>query len=107
MIRYGAMIKIKAGNFEKYRSFHSAVWPEVLDMIKQCHIRNYSIFHKNGFMFSYFEYDGDDFIADMAKMAADAKTQEWWDVVKPLMEPLGSCKEGEFWAEMTEVFHLD
>ena len=54
-----------------------------------------------------FEYDGDDFEADMDKMAADPATQRWWDVVKPLMQPLEDRAEGDFWSDMTEIYHLD
>jgi L-rhamnose mutarotase len=43
----------------------------------------------------------------MAKMAAHPKTQEWWDVQMPLQRPLPSRKEGEWWADMEEVFHQD
>ena len=43
----------------------------------------------------------------MAKMAADPTTQKWWDIVKPLMQPLDDRKEGEFWSGMEEVYHLD
>ena len=107
MKRYGSMIKIKQDNFEKYQDLHSAVWPEVLATIKNCNIRNYSIYYKDGVMFSYFEYAGNDFNTDMGRMAADSKTQEWWSVVKPLMEPLETREAGDFWAEMEEVFHLD
>ena len=57
--------------------------------------------------FAYFEYEGEDFDADMAKMAADPATQRWWDVVKPLMQPLEDRAEGEFWSDMEEIYHLD
>ena len=43
----------------------------------------------------------------MAKMAADPVTQQWWDVMMPMQEPLPTRKEGEWWAEMEEVFHQD
>ena len=52
-------------------------------------------------------FDGEDFDADMAKMAADPATQAWWDVVKPLMQPLDDRKEGEFWSDMEEIYHHD
>ena len=42
----------------------------------------------------------------MEKMAADPTTQKWWDLVKPLMEPLPDKLEGEFWSDMEEVYHL-
>jgi len=101
------VIKLKPGSEETYRRYHAAVWPEVLDMIRECNISNYSIYCKDDFLFSYFEYHGDDLKADWAKMAAHAKTQEWWALMGPLQEPVASRKEGEWWAEMEEVFHLD
>jgi L-rhamnose mutarotase len=43
----------------------------------------------------------------MAKMAADPKTQEWWSIMEPMQNPVGTRKAGEWWADMEEVFHLD
>ena len=86
---------------------HEEVWPEVLDTIRHCNIRNYSIYLKHDLLFGYFEYHGSDFEADMAKMAADPKTQEWWKLVGPMQLPLESRAKGEWWASMEEVFHFD
>jgi len=105
--RYGLMIRVKPGCFEQYRRLHADVPAPVLETIRACHIRNYSIYHRDGVLFSYFEYHGEDFEADMAKMAADPATQRWWDVCKPLLEPLQTRAPGEFWADMEEVFHCD
>lgn len=107
MKRYGMTIRIKPGSEEAYRKHHATVWPEVLEMIRKCHLRNYSIFLKDDKLYSYFEYAGDDFETDMANMAAHAKTREWWAVMGPMQEPLETRKSGEWWAEMEEVFHLD
>ena len=73
----------------------------------QSNIRNYSIFHRGGQLFAYFEYVGDDFEGDMKKMADDAETQRWWDQMMPLQEPLADRAEGEWWSDMQEVFHTD
>ncbi|NJK96765.1 MAG: L-rhamnose mutarotase, partial [Bacteroidales bacterium] len=58
MKRYGQIIGVDPQQFEKYKAYHAAVWPEVLKMIELCNIRNYSIFHKDGLLFAYFEYIG-------------------------------------------------
>ena len=105
MQRYGMVIKVKPDKFQVYKQLHAQVWPDVLKMIKECNIRNYSIYHKDGYLFSYFEYVGGDFESDMAKMAADPTTQKWWDVCKPCQEPLETRAEGQWWASMEEVFH--
>lgn len=107
MQRYGSVIKTKPDRFEEYKKVHAKVWPDVLAIIKKCHIQNYSIYHKDGYLFSYFEYTGTDYETDMAFMAADPKTQEWWDYVKPMQQPLKTRAEGEWWAVMEEVFHSD
>jgi len=107
MKRYGSVIKIKPEKLEEYKELHANIWPDVAKMITECNITNYSIYHKDGFLFSYFEYAGKDFKSDMAKMAADPTTQKWWNICMPMQEPLETKKEGEWWAEMEEVFHHD
>jgi L-rhamnose mutarotase len=107
MQRFGTMIRLKPGSEESYKRYHAAVWPQVLSMIQECNIRNYSIYLKDGILFSYFEYHGSDIKRDWDKMAAHAKTQEWWAIMQPMQEPVPTRKEGEWWAEMEEVFHLD
>ena len=77
MKRYGAVIQVKPEAIEAYKTYHAQAWPEVLAMIRECNIRNYSIFWKDSLLFGYFEYHGTDYETDMARMAADPKTQEW------------------------------
>ncbi len=105
--RFGSVIKVKPEKLEQYKNLHAAVWPGVLEMISKCHIANYSIYYKDGFLFSYFEYTGNNYKRDMEKMAADPITKQWWDVCKPCQEPLTTRKDGEWWASMEEIFHYD
>lgn len=105
--RYGSVIKVKPEKLKEYKDLHVNPWPEINRMISSCNIRNYSIFYKDGYLFSYFEYTGEDFQADMAKMAADSLTQEWWKLTDPCQIPLETRKEGEWWASMEEFYHLD
>ncbi len=107
MTRFGMVIRLKPGCEQKYREYHAAVWPGVLDMIRACNIRNYSIYLKDGMLFSYFEYHGVNFAADMAKMTADPLTQQWWSIMNPMQDPIPTRKAGEWWAAMDEMFHED
>lgn len=107
MKRYGSVIKVSPGKLEEYKRLHANVWESVKKMIKECHLENYSIYYKDGYLFSYYEYTGTDYAADMAKMAADPETQRWWTFCEPCQVPLETRKPGEWWAEMEEVFHLD
>jgi len=110
--RYGMVIGVKPEKIDHYKKLHAAAWPGVLAKIKECHIRNYSIYLREVekgqyLLFSYFEYTGDDFAADMAKMAADPETQRWWKETDPCQSPIPTRGEKEFWSRMEEVFHLD
>jgi L-rhamnose mutarotase len=110
--RYGWVIGLKAEELEEYKRLHANVWPNVLRMIKACHIQNYSIYLRQlddgrYYLFSYLEYTGTDFASDMAQMAADPETQRWWAVCKPCQQPLANRQAGEWWADMEEVFHQD
>lgn len=109
MKRYGSVIGLKPEAIAEYKRLHAAVWPDVLAQIARSGIRNYTIFLREpeNLMFAYFEYHGTDYEADMARMAEDRKTQEWWDVCMPLQKPLGTIKDGEWWAPMEDVFHTD
>ncbi len=105
--RYGQLIGLKPEAYEKYVEDHAKVWPGVLKTIYDCNIRNYTIFFKDNMLFAYFEYLGDDFDADMKKMAADPVTQDWWAIMEPMQQPISTRKKGEWWANMQEVFHTD
>lgn len=107
MKRYGSVIRIRPEKLEEYKRLHAEVWPGVRKMIAECGLRNYSIYYKDGYLFSYYEYVGDDYETDMAKMAADPETQRWWAVCEPCQEPLETRTEGEWWTSMEEVFHQD
>ena len=107
MQRYGQVLGINPEHIEAYTRLHAAVWPAVLQMIHDCNIRNYSIYLHANTLFAYFEYIGDDFAADMAKMAANPDTQRWWDVCMPLQQPVPTRADGEWWAQMQEVFHTN
>ena len=112
MKRYGMIIGLRAEKLEEYKALHAAVWPDVLRMIRQVHIRNYSIYLRRledgrPYLFGYFEYTGTDFAADMAMMAADPTTQRWWALCMPCQQPLEDRAPGEWWAGMEEVFHQD
>lgn len=109
MQRYGSIVGLRPEAIAEYKRIHADVWPDVLTQIAKSNMRNYSIFLKEpeNLMFSYFEYHGTDYEADMAAMAADPRTQEWWAICKPMQAPLDTRKDGEWWAGMEEVFHVD
>jgi len=105
--RYGWVIKVKPEKLDYYKELHANPWPEVNGMLKECNIQNYSIYYRDGLLFSYLEYTGKDFDADMKKMADDPMTQKWWKETDACEEPVDSGEEGVWCADMVEVYHLD
>lgn len=109
MQRMGMVIGVKSETIAEYKRLHAAVWPEILALISDCNIQNYTIFLREpeNLLFGTWEYHGTDFAADMAKMAGNPKNKEWWAVCMPCQQPLESRADGEWWAMMEEVFHHD
>ncbi len=105
--RFGQLLRLRPEFEQEYIRYHASVWPEVLQLIRDCHIQNYSIFLKDSVLYAYFEHTGQDYEADMKRMAADPKMQEWWAIMEPMQEPLPTRHEGEWWARAEEVFHTD
>jgi len=106
-VRVGQIIKLKPEHRDEYIREHQKIWPEVLEIIKASNIGNYSLFVKDCYLFGTFEYWGDDMEADWAKMVNAQRMKDWWAKMTPLMEPLPTRKEGEFWANMEQIFFLE
>ncbi|MFF7472264.1 L-rhamnose mutarotase [Streptomyces sp. NPDC008092] len=107
MQRFAAVIRLRPEKEAEYRALHAAAWPGVLAALGRARIGNYSIFLRDGLLFSYFEYSGNDYAADTALIAADPVTREWWTLTDPCQQPLDTAAPGERWAPAEEVFHLD
>ena len=101
--RFCQRAHLKPEMIEEYRSLHSQVWPEVLKTIKDCNLRNYSISITGNMAVAYFEYTGDDYDADMEKMASDPVTLEWWKHTKPCFE---GHERGTYYEDMEEIFYF-
>ena len=107
MRRFGQVIGLREDRVQEYDEIHASVWPEVLALISKYHIRNYSIFRDGTRLFSYFEYVGDDYEADMAAMGAEPINLKWWELTEPMQVPDEDRQPGEWWKAIPEVFHLD
>lgn len=107
MTRIGQVIRIRPERIVEYERLHAEPWPGVLDTLRAANVRNYSIFRYDELLFAYFEYVGDDYAVDMARIAADPATLEWWKLTDPMQEPLPGRGPAEWWLSIPEVFHAD
>ena len=107
MKRFGMTLRLKPGKADIYKAYHAAVWPEVLDKIKECNIRNYSIFFKADILFSYFQITGMTCKPIGRKWPLIARRRNGGRSWNPYRILSPTRKEGEWWAGMEEVFHVD
>ena len=105
--RIASVIRLLPEMETEYRALHKEVWPGVLQVLRQVGVTNYSIFLRDGFLFSYLEFKGDNYPEAMKKIASDPTTREWWAFTDPCQQPLESAQPGEWWAMAEELFHLD
>jgi L-rhamnose mutarotase len=109
MKRYGMVIGLQADKVEEYRRLHSDVWPGVLATLRENGVRNFSIFLKEpeNLLFGTFDFIGHNYAEAAQRIAADPTTRKWWELTEPCQKPLDNRQDGEWWAFMENVFHLD
>jgi L-rhamnose mutarotase len=106
VLRFGMVIKIKPEYIEEYKALHSENNSGVRDLLTEANMHNFSIFlHQlddgNWYEFGYYEYTGDDFESDMAKLAKHPRNIEWLKLCDPMQIPLDGYQG---WAEMEQIY---
>ena len=105
--RFGMVIGIRPERLGEYRALHADSHPGVRDLLNAVHMRNFSIYLQrlpdgNHYLFGYYEYDGTDYEADMARLAAEPRNREWLALCDPMQIPL----PGEpTWKRMERVYY--
>mgnify|MGYP006274883959 FL=1 len=105
--RYGMVIGLKEDRFEEYRALHADDHPGVRDLLASANMHNFSIFLSrlpDGklYLFGYYEYTGNDYAADMAKLDKEPRNKEWLAMTDPMQIPL----PGETsWKLMDQVYY--
>jgi L-rhamnose mutarotase len=109
MKRMCSLINLKPEVIAEYKRVHQTIWPEILDAITACNIKNYTIFLREpeNLLIGYWEYHGTDFQADMEKMKSAPLMQEWWKITDAMQTPLDSRNRNEWWSATENVFHTD
>ncbi|HEY8499072.1 MAG TPA: L-rhamnose mutarotase [Clostridia bacterium] len=106
-MRYGRIIKLIPERVEVYKMIHAEPWKSITDILRAAHISNYSIFLYNDLLFSYYEYDGDNYKKDMAWIAEQPEMKRWREITDPCQTPVEGAKPGEWWKIMEEIFHME
>ncbi len=109
--RFAWITGLKPEKLAYYKKLHADPWPSVNRRLKESHIQNYSIHLREIegklYLFSYLEYTGSDWDADMKKIADDPETQRWWKETDPCQAPLpDAAAKGKIWSDLEEVYYL-
>ena len=109
---FGQIGRLKPECIELYRRLHeqdvyTPRWAGVLAKIHDCNMQNYSIFIEDDVVFGYFEYVGENYDADMAKMAADPTTQDWWSHTRPCFTKYKATSPEAFYTDMQQIFFFE
>ncbi len=58
---------LKSEKVDEYIRLHADPWPELLQLMTECHLHNYSISIRGTELYTYYEYTGENYDADMKK----------------------------------------
>src|SRR5690348_17302375 len=107
MKRVGFMLKVKPDLVAEYKRHHAAVWPEMLQALRDAGWHNYSLFiREDGLLFGYFETP-ESLGAAQAQMALTEVNTRWQEFMAPFFESPKNARPDEMFLELTEIFHLD
>ena len=102
MKRYGMVLGVRPEKLEEYKRLHAAVWPEIIRLLEQANVRNYSIFQKDELLFSYFSTG-----SDRRRLLQDERRADRQAMVRRLLAlpgPACHAQARRWWAAMDEVF---
>lgn len=105
MERYAWKATVKEGKLAEYKRRHDEIWPEMVDVLKEAGICNYSIWNVGSELFGYYECEkGAEFAA---KVQAESPVVDRWneymkDVMVMEMDPVTGAQP-----KLVEVFRLD
>ncbi len=106
MQRVCFLLQVKRERMEEYRERHKAVWPEMLNALRETGWRNYSLFlGRDGLLVGYLETD--DFARAVAGMKTHPVNARWQQEMAPLFEQLKGAGADDAMSGLEEVFHLD
>ena len=102
MERVCFLLRVRPDRLDEYRERHRAVWPEMLDALRDAGWPNYSLFLRDdGLLVGYLETD--DFEAAQQAMGQAEVNDRW----QRDMAPFFDARADHALERLEEVFHLD
>ena len=104
-MRYCFQLQVRPDRIEEYVERHRAVWPEMLEALRDTGWRNYSLFLRDdGLLVGYVE--AEDLEAAQAAMARTEVNSRWQSEMAEFFTGIDGRPPDEGFTLLTEVFHL-
>ena len=105
MEKYGWKATIVDGSIDEYIKRHQQIWPEMVEVLKEAGIKNYTIWNVGNEMFGYYECEKG--IEYAAKVQAESPVVDRWneymkDILIMEMDPETGAQP-----LMKKVFEMD
>lgn len=103
MARVAFRMQLFPGKEEEYKYRHDAIWPELVELLKQTGISNYSIFLEPKSLGLFGVLDASD-PAALDNLPSNPVMQKWWAYMKDIME--SNPDNSPVSIPLQEVFYL-
>jgi L-rhamnose mutarotase len=102
--RFGFKMKMLPGFREEYKKRHNIIWPELVRLLKNEGIRNYSIFldEETNTLFAYQEQSGEISSQDLGNTEV---VKKWWKYMADIMET--NPDNSPVTIPLEQVFYMD
>jgi len=102
--RYGFKMKLYPGFREEYRKRHNEIWPELVRLLKETGVGNYSIWldGETNTLFAYQEQKGESSSQDLGTTEI---VQKWWKYMADIMET--NPDNSPISIPLEEVFYME
>jgi L-rhamnose mutarotase len=103
MKRIAFTMKLHPGFEEEYRRRHAAIWPELVELLQDAGIGEYSIFldEQTLLLFAYLQIED---AAALDGLPAKEIMQRWWNYMKDLMDT--NPDHSPITTPLKEVFYM-
>jgi len=100
-------LKDDANLIAEYKKYHAAVWPKIIQSIKEAGIQELEIYCIGNRLFMIMMTNADfSFEKKGAADAASPVVQEWEELMWKYQQALPMAKPGEKWMLMEKIFQL-
>jgi L-rhamnose mutarotase len=102
--RFGFKMKLFPGFKEEYRKRHNEIWPELVKLLKDQGVGNYSIWldEETNTLFAYQEQSGESSSQDLGTTEI---VQKWWRYMADIMET--NPDNSPISIPLEEVFYME